>query len=68
MLSGSAEVSRLLDDRGGLHLEDCDVAGASAPDAPMDDGGVRPYAIDPGAAARLWDLSITATGATPITR
>ncbi|MEV6131419.1 SDR family NAD(P)-dependent oxidoreductase [Streptomyces violaceusniger] len=63
-----AATSRLLDDRGGLYLEDCDVSGVSAPDAPMDDGGVRAYAIDPGAAARLWDLSITATGATPITR
>ncbi|SED45541.1 SDR family NAD(P)-dependent oxidoreductase [Streptomyces melanosporofaciens] len=63
-----AATSPLLDDRGGLYLEDCDVARVSAPDAPMDDGGVRAYAIDPDAAARLWDLSITATGATPITR
>ncbi|WP_329124576.1 SDR family NAD(P)-dependent oxidoreductase [Streptomyces sp. NBC_01353] len=63
-----AATSPLLDDRGGLYLEDCDIARVSAPDAPMDDGGVREYAIDPDAAARLWDLSITATGATPITR
>lgn len=34
----------------------------------MDDGGVRAYAINPGAAKRRWDLSITATGATPLTR
>ncbi|AQW55216.1 SDR family NAD(P)-dependent oxidoreductase [Streptomyces violaceusniger] len=63
-----AATSRLLDDRGGLYLEDCEVSRISAHDALMDDGGVRAYAIDPGAAARLWDLSITATGATPITR
>ncbi|MFB7368282.1 SDR family NAD(P)-dependent oxidoreductase [Streptomyces sp. NPDC056222] len=63
-----AATSPLLDDRGGLYLEDCDIARVSAPDAPMDDGGVRAYAIDPDAAARLWDLSITATGANPITR
>lgn len=58
----------LLTDRGGLYLEDCDIAGVSAPEAPMDDGGVRAYAIDPDAAARLWELSIAATGTTPITR
>lgn len=58
--------SPLLEDRGGLYLEDCDIALVSAPATPMDDGGVRPYAIDPDAAARLWELSITATGATPI--
>ncbi|MEU2509705.1 SDR family NAD(P)-dependent oxidoreductase [Streptomyces sp. NPDC007863] len=58
--------SPLLEDRGGLYLEDCDIARVSAPATPMDYGGVRPYAIDPDAAARLWELSITATGATPI--
>jgi NAD(P)-dependent dehydrogenase (short-subunit alcohol dehydrogenase family) len=63
-----AATSPLLDDRGGLYLEDCDVARVSAPDQPMDDGGVRAYAVDPDAAARLWDLSLAATGATPITR
>ncbi|QQC93076.1 SDR family NAD(P)-dependent oxidoreductase [Streptomyces alfalfae] len=63
-----AATAPLLDDRGGLYLEDCDVAGVSALDAPMDEGGVREYAIDPDGAARLWDVSVTATGATPITR
>ncbi|MFF1909855.1 SDR family NAD(P)-dependent oxidoreductase [Kitasatospora sp. NPDC058218] len=62
-----AATSRLLDGRGGLYLEDCDVARVCAPDTPMDDGGVRAYAIDPDEAARLWDLSLAATGATPIT-
>jgi NAD(P)-dependent dehydrogenase (short-subunit alcohol dehydrogenase family) len=63
-----AATSSLLDGRGGLYLEDCDVARVSAPSEPMDDGGVRAYAIDPDAAARLWELSVAATGATPVTR
>ncbi|MEV6353281.1 SDR family NAD(P)-dependent oxidoreductase [Streptomyces hydrogenans] len=61
-----AATSPLLDARGGLYLEDCDIARVSAPGTPMDDGGVRAYAIDPEEAARLWDLSVAATGATPI--
>ncbi|MGW0817308.1 SDR family NAD(P)-dependent oxidoreductase [Streptomyces viridiviolaceus] len=63
-----AATSPLLDGRGGLYLEDCDVAHVSSPTAPMDDGGVRAYAIDPDAAVRLWELSVAATGAAPITR
>ncbi|MFJ9769767.1 oxidoreductase [Kitasatospora sp. NPDC101157] len=62
-----AATSPLLDGRGGLYLEDCEVARVAAPGDSMDDGGVRPYALDPDAAARLWDLSLAATGATPIT-
>ncbi|MFE2382244.1 SDR family NAD(P)-dependent oxidoreductase [Streptomyces misionensis] len=61
-----AATSSLLDGRGGLYLEDCDIAAVSAAERPMDDGGVRAYAIDPDAAARLWDLSLTATGARPV--
>ncbi|MFJ6622652.1 SDR family NAD(P)-dependent oxidoreductase [Kitasatospora sp. NPDC091335] len=63
-----AATSPLLDGRGGLYLEDCEVARVCGPDTPMDDGGVRPYAVDPDAAARLWELSLAATGAPPITR
>jgi NAD(P)-dependent dehydrogenase (short-subunit alcohol dehydrogenase family) len=63
-----AATSPLLDNRGGLYLEDCDIARVSSPDRPMDDGGVRAYAVDPDEAARLWDLSLAATGARPITR
>ncbi|NGO68817.1 SDR family NAD(P)-dependent oxidoreductase [Streptomyces boncukensis] len=63
-----AATSPLLDGRGGLYLEDCDIAHISALGAPMDDGGVRAYAVDPEEAARLWDLSLAATGATPIPR
>ncbi|MFD7293028.1 SDR family NAD(P)-dependent oxidoreductase [Streptomyces sp. NPDC059897] len=63
-----AATSPLLDGRGGLYLEDCDITRVSAPDAPMDDGGVRAYAIDPDQAARLWSMSLAATGATPVPR
>ncbi|MFF2547136.1 SDR family NAD(P)-dependent oxidoreductase [Kitasatospora sp. NPDC058063] len=63
-----AATSPLLDGRGGLYLEDCEVARVSGPDTPMDDGGVRPYALDPDGAARLWELSLAATGATPVPR
>ncbi|NDU72314.1 SDR family NAD(P)-dependent oxidoreductase [Actinomadura sp. DSM 109109] len=61
-----AATSPLLDGRGGLYLEDCDVAAVSAPGTPMDDGGVRAYAVDPEEAARLWDMSAAATAATPV--
>ncbi|MFE3885232.1 SDR family NAD(P)-dependent oxidoreductase [Streptomyces lydicus] len=63
-----AATSPLLDGRGGLYLEDCDIARVSAPGRPMDDGGVRAYAIDADAAARLWELSLAATGAMPVPR
>ncbi|WP_406445094.1 SDR family NAD(P)-dependent oxidoreductase [Streptomyces sp. NBC_01613] len=61
-----AATSPLLDCRGGLYLEDCDIARISTPSEPMDDGGVRAYAVDPDAAERLWQLSLAATGVTPI--
>ncbi|WP_328657613.1 SDR family NAD(P)-dependent oxidoreductase [Streptomyces sp. NBC_00334] len=63
-----AATSPLLDGRGGLYLADCDVARVFAPDTPMDEDGVRAYAVDPGNAARLWEMSLAATGATPTTR
>ncbi|MFZ3598874.1 SDR family NAD(P)-dependent oxidoreductase [Streptomyces sp. BH104] len=63
-----AATSPLLDGRGGLYLEDCDIARVSAPGTPMDDGGVRAYAIDPDEAVRLWSMSLSATGATPVPR
>lgn len=61
-----AATSEPLAECGGSYLEDCAVAGVAAPDAPMDDGGVRAYAIDPVGAERLWELSLAATGAMPI--
>ncbi|MFI6290497.1 SDR family NAD(P)-dependent oxidoreductase [Nonomuraea sp. NPDC050790] len=63
-----AATSPLLDGRGGLYLEDCDIARVSAPGESMDDGGVREYAIDPDSAARLWGSSVAVTGAAPIAR
>ncbi|MDL5205506.1 SDR family NAD(P)-dependent oxidoreductase [Streptomyces sp. ALI-76-A] len=46
--------------RGGLYLEDCDVAEPAPADGGR--GGVRDYATDPEQAARLWDLSAERTG------
>ncbi|MBW1597967.1 oxidoreductase [Streptomyces sp. JJ38] len=61
-----AATSPLLDGLGGLYLEDCDVSRVAAPGQPMDEGGVRAYGIDPGSASRLWESSLTATGAPPV--
>lgn len=48
--------SPLLSGGGGVYCEDCNVATAvSAEDKSM--AGVRPWAIDPQAARKLWDLS-----------
>lgn len=48
--------SDLLDGIGGVYCEDTDVAEAVAADAETPTG-VRPWAIDPDAAERLWELS-----------
>lgn len=53
--------SPLLAGGGGVYCEDCNIAQA----VPADDKGftgVRPWAIDPDAAARLWTLSETLLG------
>lgn len=42
--------SPLLDGRGGVYCENCDIA----PITTEGDTGVRPYAVDPELAARLW--------------
>ncbi|MEV0011220.1 SDR family NAD(P)-dependent oxidoreductase [Streptomyces sp. NPDC051840] len=63
-----AATSSLLSGRGGLYLEDCEVARVTDEDGPMDNGWVRRYAVDPASARRLWELSVAATGAGPITR
>jgi hypothetical protein len=47
-----AATSTDLEGRGGLYLEDCRVSDGHAP-----------YALDPDAARRLWDLSEELTGA-----
>jgi len=55
-----AATSPQLTDLGGVYLEDCDVAELtdSADSVP----GIRPYAIDPDAARRLWAMSAELTG------
>jgi NAD(P)-dependent dehydrogenase (short-subunit alcohol dehydrogenase family) len=53
-----AATSPQLDGQGGVFCEDCEIADLSTDDAP----GVRPYAVDPASAARLWTLSADLTG------
>jgi len=50
-----------LDGKGGVYCEDCDIAKLVPPDHKEFDG-VRPWAIDPALADRLWDLSESMTG------
>ncbi len=57
-----AATSPQLADLGGVYLEDCDVAEVGTEDGAP---GVRPYAIDPESARRLWALSSTLTGVDP---
>jgi NAD(P)-dependent dehydrogenase (short-subunit alcohol dehydrogenase family) len=56
-----AATSALLDAGGGVYCEDCNVAVALPADA-KDMSGVRPWAIDPEAARKLWALSETLLG------
>lgn len=63
-----AATSPLLAGRGGLYLEDCEVARVTDEDEPEGDGWVRGYAVDRASAARLWELSVAATGAGPVGR
>lgn len=53
-----AATSPQLADRGGLYLEDCDVAGPAGADGT----GLKSYAMDHDKAAELWDLSVALTG------
>jgi len=53
--------SPALDGKGGVYCEDCDIARALPPDAQTFDG-VRPWAIDPALADRLWVSSEKLTG------
>jgi NAD(P)-dependent dehydrogenase (short-subunit alcohol dehydrogenase family) len=50
-----AATTPLLEGRGGLYLEDCNVAAVAVPELPY--RGIHPHAIDPAAAAHLWQLS-----------
>ncbi|WP_433187957.1 SDR family NAD(P)-dependent oxidoreductase [Actinoallomurus sp. CA-150999] len=56
-----AATSPLLDAHGGAYCQDCDIAEPATTDD-MLIGGVKPWAVDPGEAARLWDLSGELTG------
>lgn len=63
-------VSPQLDGMGGVYAENCDIAELSEEgslESTMSDssrpGGVRPYAIDPELARRLWELSAELTAA-----
>ena len=58
-----------LEGKGGVYCENVDIATISSKDPSKltindlkDDKGVMPYAIDPGAAHRLWQLSEKLTG------
>ncbi len=57
-----AGTSPLLDGLGGLYCDDCDVAEVVGPDSTSTSVGVRPWAVDPVEAARLWTLSAERTG------
>lgn len=53
--------SRQLDGMGGVYCQDCEVASVVSGDAAAP-GGVKPWAIDPQFAERLWALSERLTG------
>jgi NAD(P)-dependent dehydrogenase (short-subunit alcohol dehydrogenase family) len=52
-----------LNGMGGVYCADCDIATALSSDDSPEMHGVRPRAIDPVAAGRLWQLSEQLTGA-----
>ncbi|MEV4254780.1 SDR family NAD(P)-dependent oxidoreductase [Spirillospora sp. NPDC049652] len=56
-----AATSPLLDGLGGLYAQDCDIAEPATTDD-MLIGGVKPWAVDAGDAARLWEVSADLTG------
>lgn len=58
-----AATSPMLDGKGGVYCEDCDIAEPTVPgSATARISGVDAHAIDPDAAARLWSLSAELTG------
>lgn len=56
-----AATSPLLDGHGGAYCQDCDIAEPATTDD-MLIGGVKPWAVDPEEASRLWALSSELTG------
>jgi NAD(P)-dependent dehydrogenase (short-subunit alcohol dehydrogenase family) len=57
-----AATSTQLDGQGGVYCADCDIADVVESIEPGG-GGVMAHAVDPEAAARLWDVSAELTGA-----
>jgi NAD(P)-dependent dehydrogenase (short-subunit alcohol dehydrogenase family) len=57
-----AATSPQLDGMGGVYCADCDIAEIMTDEMVAAGAGVRPYAVDPDAAARLWTLSAELTG------
>lgn len=58
-----AATSALLDGRGGVYCEDCDIAAPTDPASELARiSGVDAHAIDPEGARRLWELSAELTG------
>jgi len=55
-----AATAHELDGKGGLYLQDCGIAPPATPEVT----GVKPYALDPAAAARLWEISERMVGET----
>ena len=55
-----AATSDMLDGKGGLYCEDCDVAELADEDTPRY-FGVAQWAVDPDLAVKLWELSESAT-------
>ena len=56
-----AAVSHQLDALGGVYCEDCNIA-EPVPAETQETRGVRPWAMDPALAERLWALSEKITG------
>jgi hypothetical protein len=56
-----AATSDMLEGKGGVYCEDCDIAEIAQEAGGK---GVRPYAIDPELAERLWARSEAWTGVT----
>ncbi|WP_143305566.1 oxidoreductase [Chitinophaga vietnamensis] len=52
-----AATSPLLNNKGGVYCEDCNIAPLSAHDE-VTFAGVKAYAIDPVQAQRLWEISV----------
>jgi NAD(P)-dependent dehydrogenase (short-subunit alcohol dehydrogenase family) len=56
-----AATSAALMDHGGAYLQDCDVAEWATGDD-MLVGGVKPWAVDPSEAERLWEVTASLVG------